>query len=139
LQPEAGVLVDRDASTHYNLTTNVEGVRIEAVLDFPMPPGLQLRLRAETGLGQSSGSINLSSSSRGAHLVRGIDRGLENGRVLEYELVAENDIGLIPLQERRVTIAIVNPDTGFHQEVSQIVTFSVGDDFGFDPLVEETN
>ena len=139
LQPESGMLVVRDASTHYNLTTNVEGVRIEAILDFPMPPGLHLRLRAETGLGQSGGSINLSSSSRGIQLVGGIGRGLENGRLLEYELEADSGIGHIPLQERRVTVAIVNPDTGFRQEVSQMVTFSVGDDFGFESFVEESN
>jgi hypothetical protein len=139
LQPDLGILVARDASTHYNLTTNVDGVRIEAILDFPMPPGLHLRLRAETGLGRPRGSINLSSSSRGAHVVGDIGRGLENGRVLEYELVADNDIGHIPLQERRVTVAIVNPKTGFRQEVSQIVTFSVGDEFDFDTLVEESN
>lgn len=125
-----------DASTHYNLTTNVDGVMIEAALDFPMPPGLHLRLRAETSLGQTRGAIVLSTSSRGGRLIDGIGRGLENGRALEYELVATREVKEIPLQERRITLAIVNPETGYRQEVSQVVTFSVGDPFSVDPVAE---
>lgn len=125
-----------DASTHYNLTTNVDGVQIEAALDFPMPPGLQLRLRAETSLGQSLGTVVLSTSTRAGRLINGIGRGLENGRILEYELLQIGEAGLIPLQERRVTLAIVNPETGYRQEVSQIVSFTVGDSFFEDPVIE---
>lgn len=131
--------ISRDLSTHYNLTTNVDDVRIEASLDFPMPPGLRLRLRAETGLGRSRGFVNLNATGRGAHLVSGIGRGLENGRVLEYELVAEAGAGPIPMQERQVTIAIINPRTGSRQEIIQSVSFSVDDAFGFESMVNASN
>ena len=128
----AGLNQSVDASTHYNLTSNVDDVTIEATLDFPMPSGLKLRLRAESSLGRSLGAVTLKSSSRSKPIVDGIGRGLENGRTLEYELVANGNIGVIPLQERRITLTIVNPDSGFRQEVSQVVSFSVGD-----PLFED--
>lgn len=136
---DSGSLSTRDTSSHYNLTSNVDGVRIEAALDFPMPPGLQLRLRADTGLGRSRGFMNLNASGHGKPLVSSISRGLENGRTLEYELVVAEGVDPIPMQERRVTIAIVNPNTGFRQEVTQTVVFSVDEGFSADALVEATN
>lgn len=125
-----------DASTHYNLTSNVDDVLIEAALDSPMPAGLKLRLRAESSLGQSLGAVTLTSSSRSGRIVDGIGRGLENGRILEYELIASGNKGVVPPQERRVTLAIVNPETGYRQEVSQVVSFSVGDSSFEDQLTE---
>ncbi len=127
----------RDITTHYNLTTNVDDVWIEASLDFPMPNGLELRLSAETGLGQSRGFMVLTPRASGGRLVEGISRGLENGRLLAYELVVKDEQKNIPLQDRRVTLAIVNPETGYRQEVVQTITFSLGDPFDTSDITNE--
>ena len=113
----------QDASTFYDLTTNVANVYIEASLDLPMPPGTQLLLRAESSIGQSLGSVTLRASSRGQRLVSSMVRGLENGRRLEYSFVAGKNAGDIPAQSRLVTLSLVNPDTGYRQELTQVVTF----------------
>lgn len=132
----AGMDRSVDATTHYNLTSNVDNVVIEATLDRPMPSGLKLRLRAESSLGQSLGAVTLSTSSRSGRIVDGIGRGLENGRVLEYELVASGSTKAVPLQERDITLTIINQDSGYRQEVSQVVSFSVDDPFFEDPATE---
>lgn len=115
----------RDASSHYNLTTNVAQVYIEARLEEPMPSGLRLRLRAESSIGQSLGIVTLAGDGRAKRVVGSMDRGLENGRRLEYEVVADPGVGAVPFQSRMVTLALVNPETGFRQELQQIVQFSV--------------
>lgn len=134
-----GAIRVQDASSHYNLTSNVDDVRIEAVLDFPMPDGFRLRMRADTGLGQSRGVVNVSDASRARTLVGSIGRGLENGRFLEYELLIDPQAEPVPMQERRVTLSIVNPRTGFRQEVTQVVTFSLEEAPGSDILTEPSN
>ena len=134
-----GTVRVQDASSHYNLTTNVDDVRIEAALDFPMPEGFRLRMRAETGLGQSRGVVNLSDAGRSRTLIGSIGRGLENGRLLEYELLIDPQAEPVPMQERRVTLSIVNPRTGFRQEVTQVVSFSLEQAPGLDILTEPSN
>lgn len=113
----------QDASTFYDLTTNVADVYIEAFLDLPMPPGTQLQLRAESSIGQSLGPVTLKASSRGQRIVSSMVRGLENGRRLEYSFVASKNVGDVPAQTRLVTLSLVNPDTGYRQELTQVVTF----------------
>ena len=52
-------------------------------------------------------------------------RGLENGRRIEYTLVVDPDAGAIPFQSRLVTLSLVNPETGYRQELQQVLQFSV--------------
>lgn len=114
-----------DASTFYNLTTNVDRVQIEARMDEPMPDGLRLRLRAESSLGSSLGVVNLTGDGRPRRVVGNMGRGLENGRRLEYELVADPGLGPVPFQSRMVILSVINPETGYRQEISQLIRFSV--------------
>ena len=114
-----------DASTFYNATTSVDRVQIEARMDEPMPDGLRLRLRAESSLGNSLGVVNLTGDGRSRRVVGNMARGLENGRRLEYELVADPGLGPVPFQSRMVVLSFVNPETGYRQEISQLIRFSV--------------
>ena len=112
-----------DATTFYNLTTNVQDVMITAELDAPMPDGTSLFLTAESSLGKGNGETELSVSSR--RLVTAIGRGLENGRILQYRFDGSRATTTIPVQSRRVTITIINPRDGLRQEVSQYVQIGV--------------
>lgn len=113
------------AQTFYDLTTNVDHVYIEATLDAPMPEGAELHVRATSTIGQSRGSVLLDGRSRAKRLVNNMKRGLENGQTLEYTFSADASLGPIPMQSRQVTIALVNPDTGYRQELRQTVSFGV--------------
>jgi len=113
----------QDATTFYNLTTNVEDVYISAELDFPMPEGTELWLSAESGLGRSNGDVQLSTSSSGVRIVSGLSRGFENGQILSYRFVSGEGVGYLPMQSRRVTIAIVDARNSRRQEVTQDVYF----------------
>jgi len=112
-----------DATTFYNLTTNVPNVMISAELDAPLPDGTRLFLAAESGLGKGHGETELTVSAR--RLVTAIDRGLENGRILHYRFDASKAKGAIPMQSRRVTITIIDSRNGLRQEVSQYVQIGV--------------
>jgi hypothetical protein len=114
-----------DASSFYNLTTNVERVEIEARLDEPLPAGLRLRLRAESSIGSSLGVVTLVGDGRARRVVANMDRGLENGQRLEYELVADPGMAPVPFQSRTVVLSLVNPQNGYRQDLRQLIHFSV--------------
>jgi hypothetical protein len=114
-----------DASSYYNLTTNVPRVEITAVIDTPMPAGTSLRLLGEATLGMSSGSVDISTAKSPVVVISGINRGLENGQSLTYLFSADNDIENIPLQNRTVTLALVDPSTGLASVMVQTVSFGV--------------
>jgi len=120
-----------DATTFYNLTTNMPDVIISARLDSPMPGGTRLFLAAESALGNGAGETRLSMSSR--NLVTSIDRGLENGRMLQYRFDTSRSTGAVPLQSRRVTISITDESSGTSQEVYQYVQFGVEEAFPSQP------
>lgn len=115
----------QDATSYYNLTTNVDKVHIEALLDEPLPEGVRLRLRAESSIGQSVGGVSLIGDGRARTIVSNMGRGLENGRRLEYELLVNRGAEPVSFQTRVVTLALVNPETGFRQEIRQMVQFSI--------------
>ncbi|MDA0378330.1 MAG: hypothetical protein O2899_02470, partial [Bacteroidetes bacterium] len=52
----------QDATTYYNLTTNVDRVHLEARLEEPLPPGVQLQLWVESSIGSSLGGVRLDDS-----------------------------------------------------------------------------
>jgi len=124
-----------DESSFYNLTTNMPDVEIWAELDFAMPEGVDLWLTAESALGASTGKVQLDGSGRDERLITRIDRGLENGRSLRYELFAGAGIGEIPFQSRLITLSINDPATGARQQVTQTVSFGVT----LPATAEETN
>jgi len=115
----------RDETSFYNLTTNTPNVLIIAELDFPMPDGVELWLAGETSLGRSSGRVILEGQGQQTNIVSNIGRGLENGRTLQYELVANEGVGVIPFQSRLVTLSIVDSASGKSQQVTQTISFGV--------------
>ncbi len=112
-----------DPTTFYNLTSNVDNVRLEAAIDMPLPPGVQLEVRLQSSLGQSLGWVPLTSAST---VLSGMQRGLENGQAITYRLVIDPQVDELPLQFRRVAFSLVS------ERSSQ--PFTVVQDFGFGVL-----
>lgn len=110
-------------SSFYNLTTNVENVLIQAELDLPMPAGLELWLSGESLLGQSHGLVQLDGSGI-RPIVSGIQRGLENGRELTYQLIAAPFVKDIPFQSRTITLTLMDKVNSQQQQITQTLYFS---------------
>lgn len=115
----------RDLSSFYNLTTNVDGVILTAEIDSPMPAGTSLSLSAETTLGVSNGSVDISAETVGRHIVSSISRGLENNRRFAYEFRADGSVVSLPLQSRTVSLSLLNPATGTSTRFEQTIFFEV--------------
>lgn len=116
-------IVATDASTFYNLTTNIEGVFIQAELDLPMPDGSELWISGLSSLGMTHGKVQLKGGSP-LQLISGINRGYENGQAIEYAFIASPDAEDIPLQSRSVTLTIVDRANGRQEQHTQTVYFS---------------
>ncbi len=114
-----------DRSSFYNLTTNVENVRLTAEIDMPMPAGTHLVLSAETTIGISSGSVEVSKATSPTNLVSSISRGLENGQRLTYAFSSEASSVEIPFQSRTITLTLVDPATLKSSQMVQTVFFGV--------------
>lgn len=119
----SGRITLTDPSTFYNLTSNVDNVRLEAVLDIPLPEGVRLDVRLQSTLGRSHGWVALSGAST---VLSGMGRGLENGQTITYRLIVDPEVAELPLQFRRVAFSLVS------ERSSQ--PFTVVQDFGFGVL-----
>ncbi len=121
-----------DATSFYNLTTNVDDVVISAEIDAPMPIGTLLFLSGESALGTSRGPVDISRATTARVLISSIGHGLENSRRLHYEFRLTDNPTDIPIQSRTVTLALLNPTTGIENRIAQTIVF------GVDPVVLST-
>lgn len=111
-----------DPSTFYNLTSNVDNVRLEATLDMPLPTGVRMEVRLQSSLGRSHGWVPLTASST---VLSGMKRGLENGQTITYRLVIAEDVDELPLQYRRVAFSLVSERSSQPFTVVQDIGFGV--------------
>lgn len=111
-----------DPSTFYNLTSNVDNVRLEATLDMPLPTGVRMEVRLQSSLGRSHGWVPLTASST---VLSGMKRGLENGQNIAYRLVIAEDVEELPLQYRRVAFSLVSERSSQPFTVVQDIGFGV--------------
>lgn len=114
-----------DASTFYNVTTNMPNVYLTASLDFSMPEGTSLLITGESVLGNSHGVMRLTSGGEEVHLASGISRGLENGRGLEYRFEYDDAALDIPFQSRNVTFSLVDAASNSAHQVVSTVYFGI--------------
>jgi len=116
----------RDATTFYNLTTNIENVFIQVELDLPMPKGTELWVSGFSTLGSSHGKVRLQGNGA-LPIVSGIGPGLENGQPIEYEFVATKSAKEVLFQSRNVTLTIVDRKNSRQQQHIQTIYFSTLD------------
>ena len=120
-----GNAVVRDGSSFYNLTSNVDNVRIEVSLDRPMPTGTHLAVSVASSLGRSSGWVDVTRGGRDVAAVTGMSRGLENGRVISFQFVVSDDVDQLEIENRLLTITVVDPVSRTSHTSYQNIQFGV--------------
>ena len=97
-----------DNSTSYNITTNMDNMKIVASIDNPMPAGTKLEISIASTNGLSSGVVDLSSASSPVNVVTGISRGTDAGQSISYLFSADAGAGGISGEARVITLTLTN-------------------------------
>lgn len=121
----SGSTVLRDESTFYNLTSNVDNVLIEVSLDRPMPKHMRLAVFFASTLGRSSGWVDVTRGGRETVVVSGMSRGLENGQTISYRLEIDGEVQEKDLENRLLTITLVDPVSRQSHTAYQSIQFGV--------------
>lgn len=98
----------QDNSTSYNMTSNLDAVKIVASIDNPMPAGTQLLVNIASTKGASAGLVDISTATSAVNVVTGINKGTELGQSISYVFAASADVGGIPSQTRTITLTLTN-------------------------------
>ena len=98
----------QDHSTSYNLTTNLDNMKISASIDNPMPFGTKLMLSLGSASGSSAGLVDISIATLPVNVVTGISRGTESGQSIAYVFTADAQVGEVPSQSRTITLTLTN-------------------------------
>ena len=110
-----------DRTTSYSLTTHENNVVLRAQIDAPLPPGVNLTIAAEPSLGIGTGEQELTGARHPVDLVIAIGPGLENNRVLQYDIHFDNTFRHVGLLERKVTVSLCVSDMSRCSEQSQTI------------------
>lgn len=106
--PGADLSSVSDANTRYNLTTNLDNMKIVASISDKMPPGTTLMVRLSSSKAESAGTVDLSSAVTPVDVVTGISRCSEMNQSISYTFAANADVSQIPAQSRVVTLTLTN-------------------------------
>ena len=102
------VMSVEDNSTSYNITTNMDNMKIVASIDNPMPAGTKLEMSIASTNGLSSGIVDVSSASSPVNVVTGISRGTDAGQSISYLFTADAVVGGISGEARVITLTLTN-------------------------------
>ncbi|GIV59056.1 MAG: hypothetical protein KatS3mg043_0145 [Rhodothermaceae bacterium] len=98
---------------------NLDRVDLVASLDTPLPEGVRLLVRGESGLGPSLGSRELSGREDGrVTLVSSLARGHETGCLLTLTVLVEPGFDVLPLR-RTLILSLYDPVAGSWAEARQ--------------------
>jgi hypothetical protein len=84
-----------EGSLHYDLTTNVRGAVLEAIIVSATSDNVGLRLEAESTYGVSEGPSTIRSGDPPAQLVTGIQPGMESAQTVSYKIQGSPDAGAV--------------------------------------------
>lgn len=98
----------QDNSSAYNVTTNLDNMKIVASIDSPMPVGTRLLVSLSSSNGTSAGFVDVSSATLPVTVVTGIGRGAQTSQTIAYEFRANAEVGGIPSQSRTITLTLTN-------------------------------
>lgn len=114
-------------SVTYSLTTNEKHVSLAAELKESLPEGVHLTITANPALGTGLGAKELSVLQAPTELVSQIGPGLENNRLLRYDLVIDSTFELDHRYETHVTISLCGADDTHCSAIDQtLVVETVG-------------
>ncbi|HEY4612945.1 MAG TPA: hypothetical protein VII11_08190 [Bacteroidota bacterium] len=95
-----------DYSTQYDVTTNMESMKIVASINSEMPDGTQLMLDLGSEKGSSAGIVDVSNATTPISVVSGIQRGSDAGQSIGYVFKAFAAAGMMASDSRTVTLTI---------------------------------
>jgi hypothetical protein len=98
----------QDNSSAYNLTTNLDNMKIVASIDNPMPAGTRLMMNLASSNGISAGLVDVSNATLPVNVVTGIGRGAQASQTIAYVFSADAEAGGIPSQTRTITLTLTN-------------------------------
>lgn len=97
-----------DQNSRYNVTTNLDNMKIVASIDNRMPDGTRLLINLASSRATSSGLVDLTAATTPVDVVTGFTRGTDRDQAIKYVFAANADIGEIPVQSRTVTLTLTN-------------------------------
>jgi len=97
-----------DGNTKYNITTNLDNMKIVASLNDKMPAGTKLMIELSSRKASSVGMVDLSGAVTPVDVVTGISRCSEVNQTINYTFAANADISQIPTQSRVVTLTLTD-------------------------------
>lgn len=95
-----------DNSTWYDITTNLNGMKIVASISDPMPDGTRLMLKLGSSKGSSAGTVDISDARTPLDVVQAIERGMEASQTISYVFAADATAGEIVPQSRTITLTL---------------------------------
>ena len=95
-----------DYSTQYDVTTNMESMKIVASIDNPLPNGMQLMMDLGSNKGATAGLVDVSNATTPVSVVTGIQRGSDASQSIGYIFKANATAGTMSSSARVVTLTI---------------------------------
>ena len=95
-----------DYSTKYDVTTNMENMKIAASINSALPDGMQLMLDLGSQQGSITGMVDVSNATTPVNVVTGIQRGSDAGQTIGYVFKAFASAGMMSSDARVVTLTI---------------------------------
>lgn len=106
--PGSDLLSVSDDNTKYNLTTNLDNMKIVASINNRMPAGTKLMVRLYSSKATSTGSVDLSGALSPVDVVTGLSKASDMNQTISYTFAANSDVYEVPSQTRVVTLTLTN-------------------------------
>lgn len=104
----SGLTSVEDQNSRYNVTTNLENMKIVASIDSKMPEGTKLLINLESSKANSAGLVDLTRATTPVDVVTGFSRGTDQNQTIKYVFSANSDIGEIASQSRTITLTLTD-------------------------------
>lgn len=106
--PGQGLTSVEDQNTRYNVTTNLDNMKIVASIDTKMPDGTKLLINLASSKASSAGLVDLTKATTPVDVVTGFSRGTDQNQTIQYVFAGNADLGEIPSQSRTVTLTLTD-------------------------------
>jgi hypothetical protein len=97
-----------DQNSKYNVTTNLDNMKIVASIDSKMPEGTKLLINLGSSRANSAGLVDLTKATTPVDVVTGFSRGTDQNQTIKYVFAANSDIGEIASQSRTITLTLTD-------------------------------
>ncbi len=97
-----------DGNTKYNVTTNLDNMKIVASINSKMPVGTRLKINLSSSKAASAGDVDISSAVMPVDVVTGIGRGSDRDQSISYTFSAGSGVNQLATDQRVVTLTLTD-------------------------------